>query len=105
MNSQNTKAIGGSYCRSFGASRFHPNQLSDGFSSLACALSWANADPLNISVAAAASITNFVIAKTSSNPDCKVRIARQGRNGRLVQAARTRGRSVGKAENPLWFRT
>src|SRR5674476_1130671 len=26
MNSQNTKAIGGSNCRSFGASRFHPNQ-------------------------------------------------------------------------------
>jgi hypothetical protein len=94
------------------ASEFHAGapleggwQLSDGFSSLACALSWANADPLNISVAAAASITNFVIAKTSSIPDCKVRIARQGRNGRLVQAARTRGRSVGKAENPLWFRT
>src|ERR1035438_3769059 len=27
MNSQNTKAIGGSNCRSFGASRFHPNQM------------------------------------------------------------------------------
>src|SRR5471032_234480 len=26
MNSQNTKAIGGSNCRSFGVSRFHPNQ-------------------------------------------------------------------------------
>src|SRR5476651_62047 len=27
MNSQNTKAIGGSNCRSFGESRFHPNQM------------------------------------------------------------------------------
>src|SRR5664279_138953 len=27
MNSQNTKAIGGSNCKSFGASRFHPNQM------------------------------------------------------------------------------
>src|SRR5450830_1150639 len=27
MNSQNTKAIGGSNCRLFGASRFHPNQM------------------------------------------------------------------------------
>src|SRR5450631_2875741 len=26
MNSQNTKAIGGSNCRSFGIRRFHPNQ-------------------------------------------------------------------------------
>src|ERR1017187_9441524 len=27
MSSQNTKAIGGSNCRSFGASRFHPIQM------------------------------------------------------------------------------
>jgi hypothetical protein len=48
-------------------------QLSVGFSSPACALSCADADPLNMSVAAAASINNFVIAKFSSNADCKAK--------------------------------
>jgi hypothetical protein len=42
-------------------------QLSDGFSSRACAVSCAEADPLNISIAAAASKSNFVIAKSLSN--------------------------------------
>jgi hypothetical protein len=35
---------------------------------LSCDLSCADADPLNINAAAAASTNNFVIAKTSSNP-------------------------------------
>jgi hypothetical protein len=70
-------------------------QLSIGFSALSCA----NADPLNISVAAATSISNFVIGKTP-----QIWIARRGRNDRLVQATHTRGRSMDNSEIPIWFR-
>jgi hypothetical protein len=60
-------------------------------------LSCADANPLNMSVVAAASKSNFVIAKTSST-----RIARRGRNG--LQTARTRVVSAANSRILLWFR-
>jgi hypothetical protein len=69
--------------------------------STACALSCADADPLNMSVAAAASMNNFLIATFSSNADYK---ARPERPLGPSSQNRIRGRLVSNSKIPLWFR-